>query len=317
MEQPQGEFEQRPEVKPADEIPFSKPKASKTPWILCAILLMIVLGLGGFLLYDKVLSKKDDGDKGGSSKTADKPEEKPEEKKLTDEDITAKINEVFDEVKKEFTAEKLSVSDFEITTGGLVYSFKSGYATDADKAMTFGPTKLVLNTKKYADSSSVDMIAAHSIYKKVLTNKGFTESDALKGVDVVGGGEYMYYVDESGYACEYLAYGWTLSCGHKNWLSEEKKKLVTALLDARKKVYAGSVYIHANTDEIKDSKNSPYQTLLAGVMDGYEWYYRKGTDGEWVYVLGGNGIPLCKDFQKTEDMKKAFEGVETGCLENY
>lgn len=317
MEQPQGEFEQRPEAKPADEIPFSKPKASKTPWILCAILLIIVLGLGGFLLYDKVLSKKDDGDKGGSSQTADKPEEKPEEKKLTDEDITAKINEIFDDVKKEFTAEKLSVSDFEVTASSMIYSFKPGYATDADKAMTFGPAKLVLNTKKYTESSSVDMIAAHSIYKKVLTSKGFTESDALDGVEEVGVGEYKYFVDENGYACEYQVYGWSLSCGHKNWLSEEKEKLATGLLDAHKKVSAEVTYVGVNKDDIKDSKNSPYQTLLAYGMNGYEWFYRKGTDGEWVYVLGGNGIPLCKDFQKTEDMKKAFEGVETGCLENY
>ena len=52
MEQ-KGEFEQRPEVKPADQVPFSKPKASPLPWILCAVLLLAAGGLLAWKLLDK------------------------------------------------------------------------------------------------------------------------------------------------------------------------------------------------------------------------------------------------------------------------
>jgi hypothetical protein len=46
------------------------------------------------------------------------------------------------------------------------------------------------------------------------------------------------------------------------------------------------------------------------MIDGFVLYYRKGTDGEWVYVLSGNGIPLCEEFKQTEEMKEAFSGTD-------
>ena len=52
MEQ-KGEFEQRPEVKPADQVPFSRPKASPLPWILCVVLFLAAGGLLAWKLLDK------------------------------------------------------------------------------------------------------------------------------------------------------------------------------------------------------------------------------------------------------------------------
>ena len=94
MEQRQGEFKQRPEVKQAGEIPFSKPKVSKTPWILCAILLIIALALGGFLVYGAI----NQGEKpkcetvadAEMKKTKDVDPNKPEEKKSDEEDTGEK-----------------------------------------------------------------------------------------------------------------------------------------------------------------------------------------------------------------------------------
>ena len=41
-----GEFEQRPEVKPAEQVPLPKAKASPLPWILCVIFALAAAGLG-------------------------------------------------------------------------------------------------------------------------------------------------------------------------------------------------------------------------------------------------------------------------------
>ncbi len=51
--QQKGEFEQRPEVKPAEQVPLPKAKASPLPWILCVILLLAAGGLLAWKLLDK------------------------------------------------------------------------------------------------------------------------------------------------------------------------------------------------------------------------------------------------------------------------
>ena len=59
MEQPKGEFEQRPEVKPAEQIPLPKERVSPTIKALCLFFAIIALGAGGYILYDKVIAKKE------------------------------------------------------------------------------------------------------------------------------------------------------------------------------------------------------------------------------------------------------------------
>ena len=45
-----GEFEQRPEVKPADQVPLPQKKANPITGILCVIFALVALGLGGWIL---------------------------------------------------------------------------------------------------------------------------------------------------------------------------------------------------------------------------------------------------------------------------
>ena len=320
MEQPQGEFEQRPEVKPADEIPFSKPKASKTPWILCAILLIIVLGLGGFLLYDKVLSKKDDGNKGGSSQTADKPEEKPEDKleekpeekkpAPTDEQISVRINEIFDAVKVKMKEARINVDGYSAAFGPYIMNFvlKEGYVTSFDKPSLYFYSKTNL--------SDTDKIAARAAFAEVLKKEGFSDPITLKAMTGLGS-EDEYYSDEDGYICEYSHYDSYLQCAHSSWISDEKKEATIKMISQyRKKFGEKDTYLHYFDDKIENSPTEPYQTLTANVIDGYVVFYRKGVDSDWTYVTSGNGIPFCEEFQQTEDMRKAFEGttyLNKGC----
>lgn len=68
-----GEFEQRPEVKPASSVPLPKEKASPALKILCVLFVLISLGLGGFIIYDKVMN--DEGSAPQCAEVADDSEE--------------------------------------------------------------------------------------------------------------------------------------------------------------------------------------------------------------------------------------------------
>ncbi len=69
-----GEFEQRPEMKPADQVPLPQKKANPTTGILCVVFALVALGLGGYLIYDKVIAKDDKT----NCAVADKNDEKKE-----------------------------------------------------------------------------------------------------------------------------------------------------------------------------------------------------------------------------------------------
>lgn len=56
MEQ-KGEFEQKPEIKPAEQVPLPKAKSSPLPWILCAIFALTTIGLGIFIAVNGVGGK--------------------------------------------------------------------------------------------------------------------------------------------------------------------------------------------------------------------------------------------------------------------
>lgn len=84
-----GEFEQRPEMKPANEVPFVRPKASKLPWVLCAIFTLVAVGAIGYIACEK-LSGEGDTKAGDETKCAEMVESDTNSK--TDE--SAKNHEV-------------------------------------------------------------------------------------------------------------------------------------------------------------------------------------------------------------------------------
>ena len=95
-----GEFEQRPEVKPASSIPLPKEKASPAIKILCVIFALVALGLGGFIVYDKLVAK--DGDVQECTEVADDPGEIAEDDDEGDEDVDGGDGDVKDTSAKGF-----------------------------------------------------------------------------------------------------------------------------------------------------------------------------------------------------------------------
>ena len=81
---PMGEFEQRPEVKPAEQMQLPKAKASPISWILCVVFALAALGLGGYIIFNKT-------DDGGNKKCAEPVAQNGEENGGSTDDAAKRI----------------------------------------------------------------------------------------------------------------------------------------------------------------------------------------------------------------------------------
>ena len=75
-EENKGEFSERPEVTPAESVILPVQKKSKVTTILCIVLAIAVIGLGTYILCDKVLNKEE------TKKEPDTAEKTEEEEKV-------------------------------------------------------------------------------------------------------------------------------------------------------------------------------------------------------------------------------------------
>jgi hypothetical protein len=81
-----------------------------------------------------------------------------------------------------------------------------------------------------------------------------------------------------------------------------------------------NVYI-AKKSDIATSTSGKYEYIRATIASansivggGYALYYREVGATEWTYVLGGNGIPSCSEFD--EAATEAFTGSGFACGDN-
>lgn len=315
MEQ-KGEFEQRPEVKPAEQIPFSKPRTSKLPWILCVVFALAAVGLSIFLVLGGM--KKDEktncetvaSNQGGDSSTGG----------------TGNSNESLGTIRKvlkivndaEGVAKRYAGNNYgERHEGyGVLYEFEKGYSTGLDWSFGFE-----LSPVNSSNSNSIKEFASkvteNASFKSDLTaamkKHGLSESNLLDG-GAFQEFNYAYYKSDDGYLCVYSISGmFYMSCGHTSWISEEKKELVKELTDKFvegmniQRTEGVPIYLNASPDNIASNKSNTYQILSASVSDAGVMFYRKGKDGEWKYAFGGQQAPDCDQY--TGELKEAFEGM--------
>ena len=123
--------------------------------------------------------------------------------------------------------------------------------------------------------------------------------------DIVCG---IYEDSEPGYSgIENYVY---LRCAKTDWvwLTEDEKKMVGELETAyRDKTGEYPTTLYNLENKIKDSQNTPYQTLEVEIGGGYALFYRTSPEGKWQYFAGGQSYLDCSDYN-TEDLKKAFAG---------
>lgn len=152
-----------------------------------------------------------------------------------------------------------------------------------------------------------------------LTSNGFVLNSNLSG-------DHERYYDKGDIRCAVIGDSnpFMTNCSNLKWVSESEKALETALYNAYKKS-EGSVpdgmAIYGDPNKIVTSSDGKYERLQGSLSfvnspigGGYLLFYREVGSGEWIYIVGGNGIPLCSDFD--DAATAAYKGSGFGCQVN-
>ncbi|MDO4220183.1 MAG: hypothetical protein Q4D22_03065 [Candidatus Saccharibacteria bacterium] len=301
-----GEFEQRPEVKPADSIPLPKAKPSPVLKVLCVVFALIAIGACGYIVYDKVNSgKKDDG----------KPEilTPPEKKELTDTEVDEETRTIVMDIYKGMNDFFEGATDFRTYLSfdsGVPYEFEDGYATSIVKSYEAWYISNSYNADFYAGQGKDNYI---SMIDKIMKNHNLKRTEVSEGL-FFGDGD-LYYMNDDGFVCvaSTSSMPGTVSCSNTKWLSETRKEFVKDLIDAYKKGAdwmkddEETVYLYANENKIRDGGTEPYQIIEGGVLDAAIIFYRKGEDSEWKFFTITQQALSCGDYN-TDELRAAFKG---------
>ncbi len=325
MEQ-KGEFEQRPEIKPADQISLPKAKASPLPWILCAILTVAVIGLGIFIAVNGVGGeKKENNDSGSTTAEEKKPEEKSEEgggnpstevPKVDIEAEKAEVSGIFEELKAAIIkqADDTGLGLYEIVdeSGMLAYEFEKGYSTTLDFDYGLTLKQATDELKSYSSKISNNQPFLDKLIA-ILQKHGLEQTQIDDGRYWVMD-YYYYFANDDGVFCKFprgdVYYPFRIACGHKDWISDEKKQLIKELVDAVKKVSISDNGGHPWFIELIPgrpvTKKNGYEVLWALEPDVPLIFYRE-EGGEWIFFEAPSGLVDC-DRYDTDEKKAAFEG---------
>jgi len=309
MEQ-KGEFEQRPEVKPADQVPFSRPKASPLPWILCAVFAVAAVGMGVFLVLGG--TKKDEGKTNCVTTAENQEKETPQNENTEDADL--KLRKIVKGLERDLIDyfgyaynDNLHRLMYTVDEGfdsiGVNYEFEDGYVTGVDRSyeVIFTGT----NSSEFYIQKKVQSTGFADAYAKIMAKYGLSKisDDALKTRFFANETAYVFG-NNSGYICELIAGGDPvyLSCADTNTVSEEKKQLVKELIDAYKEKNehaknAERIYINADPEKITKGKTDEYDIITATESDAAAIFYRK-DGGKWVYAFSAQGVMGCDDYEK-------------------
>jgi hypothetical protein len=305
-----GEFEARPEARSAESVALPRAKASPVTKILCFVFALIAVGLGAFILYDKVINPF-------IGKVHPCPEKFEMETDKTAETIKKVKQIIVDErvMMIKFADENGSeyVLDQRYDDNPPSYDFEEGYSTSLEAS--FGLSFRIEPTERHFELEEKNDLDGK--VRTILENHGLKKT-ASSAAGYVG--EVDYYSSEDGYICVFTPESSPLylDCGHTSWLSQAKKDLVKQLADAYKRGVETSyavVYVDADPEEIETSPNGEYQRIYGGLDNAGVLFYRKGSDGEWKYFTATQQALGCDQYD-TDELKAAFEGRDCYDYEN-
>lgn len=296
-----GEFERRPEVKPAEQVPLPQKKASPVMGILCGLFAIVAVGLGSYIIYDKFIEPTDTK---CVTKTA---EEASAADNFAETNKGAK--KILQDVINELTTFGTSFGRFQLEKtydSYVTYEFEKNYATNLNGA--YGLVFDVDNNTNYSTT-----LASSGIIDKVMNSHGLKKI-SFDDPAVFGGG-VIYYADDNGYICNYSSQSSPvhISCANSNWLTEEEKTFAKSLMDAMKKSddYENDemLYASATQDDITKTADGKYERVTASVAGAAALFYRNTDGGEWKYFVSTQQVLNCNDFN-TDEIKAAFAGSD-------
>ena len=155
-----GEFEERPEVKPAVQVPLPQRKASPVMGILCGLFALVAVGLGSYIIYDKFIEPTDTKCITKTTEEAQETDNFAETNKGAKKILQDVINELitFGTSFGHFRLEKTYDSD-------VTYEFEKNYATNLNGA--YGLIFDVENNTNYSTA-----LASSGIVDKVMNSHG-------------------------------------------------------------------------------------------------------------------------------------------------
>ena len=296
-----GEFERRPEVKPAEQVPLPQKKASPVMGILCGFFAIVAVGLGGYIIYDKFIEPTD-------TKCVTKTtEEAPVTDNFAETNKGAK--KILQDVISELTTFSTSFGRFRLEKtydSYVTYEFEKNYATNLDGA--YGLVFDVDNNMNYNTT-----LASSGIIDKVMNSHGLKKISFDDPADLGEGG--IYYADDNGYICNYSSQSSPvrINCANSNWLTEEEKTFAKSLMDAMKKSddYKNDEMLYASVtqDDITKTADGKYERVTASVAGAAALFYRNTDGGEWKYFVSTQQVLNCNDFN-TDEIKAAFAGSD-------
>ena len=317
-----GEFEARPEMKPAVAVPIERKKPTG---LICSVVILAILvaGLAGYIVFDLTSrSNSRNQEKCVSEKTSDGQKQQQEgENPAVEIPIKEPKDNPEDEVKDIISDVKMAAKGFLVgysytlkDTQNEVLSYKidDNYATSLEKSYGIS----LLGASDDGSSEVIEGDEFGEIIRKVMKVHNLEKTEYEDNMTAFFGAP-EYYTNENGYICSYnlASSPWTINCGYSGWLSEDKKQLVKQLVDEYKaeeewfkeNEVKEAIWLNASNKNIKNSINSPYQTLQGTVANAAIIFYRKGPSDKWHYVGSTQQGLDCAWFD-TADKKAAFEG---------
>ena len=293
--------EERPEVKPAVQVPLPQRKASPVMGILCGLFALVAVGLGSYIIYDKFIEPTDTKCITKTTEEAQETDNFAETNKGAKKILQDVINELitFGTSFGHFRLEKTYDSD-------VTYEFEKNYATNLNGA--YGLIFDVENNTNYSTA-----LASSGIVDKVMNSHGLKKI-SFNDPAVIGEGG-IYYADDNGYICNYSSQSSPvrINCANSNWLTEEDKTFAKSLIDAMKKSDDSKddemYYVSATLDDITKTADGKYEHVTASVAGAAALFYRNTDGGEWKHFMSTQQALSCNDYN-TDELKAAFAGVD-------
>lgn len=130
-----------------------------------------------------------------------------------------------------------------------------------------------------------------------LASKGFEKNEKMSG-------DYGRFYDNGTLRCSvnYHTHPLGVNCSDTVWAEDEDIALANALFEASGN-RGEDVVISADRSKIETSDDGNYEGIMGsignihGAGGGYALYYHEIGSEEWTFVLSGNGIPSCGQFE--------------------
>ena len=135
-----------------------------------------------------------------------------------------------------------------------------------------------------------------------LVSKGFEKNEKISG------NVHDDYYDNGTLRCNLTTnvFPFGLSCSDTTWVDDEDMALAKALIDPSKESDYDTV-IDIDRSKMETSSDGNYEGIKVGMYKlqyssgVYALYYHEIGAEEWTFVLAGNGIPTCSQFENVPD----------------